>query len=160
MEWIGASNACYVAASESLGMILGDPTVFVVDDDASVLRSMQSGAIDFIEKPCEAGVLVDAVRRALERDRELRTRRSETDSISRRVASLTPRENEVLRHIIAGQLNKQIAAKLGTAEKTIKAHRAGVMRCPCVRWPSSLALPNSWAFARRLDYPAPLAFRS
>ena len=84
-------------------------------------------ALDFIEKPWEDDTLINTVRRALDRDRETRTRRDTVDSISRRVASLTPRESEVFRHVIAGRLNKQIAAKLGTAEKTIKVHRAHVM---------------------------------
>jgi FixJ family two-component response regulator len=89
--------------------------------------------MDFIEKPWENDALIGAVRRALERDREARSKRDATDSISRRVASLTPRESEVFRHVIAGRLNKQIAARLGTAEKTIKVHRARVMHKMSVR---------------------------
>jgi FixJ family two-component response regulator len=69
----------------------------------------------------------------LDRDRETRVRRDATDSISRRVASLTPRESEVFRHVIAGRMNKQIAAQLGTAEKTVKVHRARVMHKMSVR---------------------------
>ena len=91
------------------------------------VQAMRGGAIDFIEKPWDNDTLIATVRRALERDREIRARRETTDSISQRVASLTPRESEVFRHVIAGRLNKQIAAKLGTAEKTIKVHRARVM---------------------------------
>jgi FixJ family two-component response regulator len=97
------------------------------------VQAMRAGAIDFIEKPWENDSLLATVRRALERDREARSRRDATDSISRRVASLTPRESEVFRHVIAGRLNKQIAAKLGTAEKTIKVHRARVMHKMAVR---------------------------
>jgi FixJ family two-component response regulator len=88
---------------------------------------MRAGAMDFIEKPWDNDVLMATVRRALERDRETRARRDAAESISQRVASLTRRESEVFRHVIAGRLNKQSAAKLGTAEKTIKVHRAQVM---------------------------------
>jgi len=97
------------------------------------VQAMRAGAMDFIEKPWENDTLIGTVRRALERDREARSRRDATDSISRRVASLTPRESEVFRHVIAGRLNKQIAARLGTAEKTIKVHRARVMHKMSVR---------------------------
>jgi FixJ family two-component response regulator len=97
------------------------------------VQAMRAGAMDFIEKPWENDTLLATVRRALDRDREVRSRRDATDSISRRVASLTPRESEVFRHVIAGRLNKQIAARLGTAEKTIKVHRARVMHKMSVR---------------------------
>jgi FixJ family two-component response regulator len=97
------------------------------------VQAMRAGALDFIEKPWENDTLLDTVRRALQRDVETRMRRSTSDSIARRVATLTPRESEVFRHVIAGRLNKQIAAKLGTAEKTIKVHRARVMHKMSVR---------------------------
>ena len=97
------------------------------------VQAMRAGALDFIEKPWENDTLLETVRRALQRDHEIRTRRSANDSIARRVASLTPRESEVFRHVIAGRLNKQIAARLGTAEKTIKVHRARVMHKMSVR---------------------------
>jgi FixJ family two-component response regulator len=102
-------------------------------DIAMAVDAIKNGALDFIEKPWEDDTLVNAVRRALDHDRETRTRRDTSDSISRRVSSLTPRETEVFRHVIAGRLNKQIAAKLGTAEKTIKVHRARVMHKMSVR---------------------------
>ena len=97
------------------------------------VQAMRAGALDFIEKPWENDTLIDTVRHALQRDREMRSRRNTSDSIARRVASLTPRESEVFRHVIAGRLNKQIAARLGTAEKTIKVHRARVMHKMSVR---------------------------
>ena len=97
------------------------------------VQAMRAGALDFIEKPWDNDSLIDTVRRALQRDTETRSRRSASDSIARRVASLTPRESEVFRHVIAGRLNKQIAARLGTAEKTIKVHRARVMHKMSVR---------------------------
>ena len=97
------------------------------------VQAMRAGALDFIEKPWDNDTLVDTVRRALQQDSEMRSRRNASDSIARRVASLTPRESEVFRHVIAGRLNKQIAARLGTAEKTIKVHRARVMHKMSVR---------------------------
>lgn len=111
------------------------PVVFLSGQGSvrTSVQAMRAGAMDFIEKPWENETLLTTVRRALDRDREARMRRDATDSISRRVASLTPRESEVFRHVIAGRLNKQIAAKLGTAEKTIKVHRARVMHKMSVR---------------------------
>jgi FixJ family two-component response regulator len=111
------------------------PVVFLSGQGSvrTSVQAMRAGALDFIEKPWENDSLLNTVRRALERDREMRMRRSASDSIARRVASLTPRESEVFRHVIAGRLNKQIAARLGTAEKTIKVHRARVMHKMSVR---------------------------
>lgn len=99
----------------------------------SIVQALQAGAIDFMEKPWESEALIGVVRRAFERDSEIRRRRDAAASISRRVASLTPRENEVFRHVIAGRLNKQIATRLGTAEKTVKVHRSRVMHKMSVR---------------------------
>jgi FixJ family two-component response regulator len=97
------------------------------------VQAMRAGALDFIEKPWDDLTLLGAIRRGLERDREARQQRHAAHSICRRVASLTARESQVFRHIIAGRLNKQIAARLGTAEKTIKVHRARVMQKMAVR---------------------------
>ena len=71
--------------------------------------------------------LIKAVHAALEKDRIARQARDELDDIQERLATLTPREREVLTHVVSGQLNKQIAFDLGTVEKTIKVHRARVM---------------------------------
>jgi FixJ family two-component response regulator len=97
------------------------------------VQAMRAGAFDFIEKPWDNDVLIGTVRQALERDRETRSRLEATVAFSRRLVSLTPRETEVFRHVIAGRLNKQIAGRLGTAEKTIKVHRARVMHKMSVR---------------------------
>jgi FixJ family two-component response regulator len=91
------------------------------------VQAMKAGAVDFIEKPFDESTLLGSVRNALARDREQRARRSEGEAYTARMELLTPRERQVLRHVIAGRLNKQIAARLGTAEKTIKVHRARVM---------------------------------
>jgi FixJ family two-component response regulator len=91
------------------------------------VRAMKRGAIDFLTKPVNDEDLIRAVRAAIEADRTRRQSRAELDDIRQRLALLTPREHEVLCHVIAGKLNKQIAADLGAAEKTIKVHRGRVM---------------------------------
>jgi FixJ family two-component response regulator len=91
------------------------------------VRAMKRGAVDFLEKPVDDQVLLDAIYQALEKDRENRRNQAEVKSIQDRLNSLTPREYEVFTLITAGQLNKQVAYELGTAEKTIKVHRARIM---------------------------------
>ena len=106
------------------------PVVFLsghADIPASV-KAMKAGAVDFLTKPVDREKLLAAVRIAIGRDRSARAEREARDSIALRLAALTPREREVLAGVVAGKLNKQIAAELGTAEKTVKVHRARVMR--------------------------------
>ncbi|MGC8494553.1 MAG: response regulator transcription factor [Syntrophobacteraceae bacterium] len=92
------------------------------------VRAMKAGAVDFIEKPFEDQLLLDAVQKAIERDRQERLVEDEIRQIKARIDSLTPREYQVLTEVIKGKLNKQIAFDLGTVEKTIKVHRGQVMR--------------------------------
>jgi FixJ family two-component response regulator len=111
------------------------PIVFITgrgDIPASV-RAMKGGAIDFLTKPVNDKDLLAAVRNALEIDRAAREAQAEVDALRQRLASLTPREREVLVHVVAGRLNKQIAADLGTVEKTVKVHRARIMAKMAVR---------------------------
>ena len=89
---------------------------------------MKQGAVDFLTKPIDADELIRAVGVALERDRETWQLRVERAEARQRLLTLTVREREVLEHVISGKLNKQTAAELGTAEKTVKVHRARVMR--------------------------------
>jgi RNA polymerase sigma factor (sigma-70 family) len=91
------------------------------------VQAMKAGAVDFFEKPVDDGALVGAIHQAVERSRRARLEQAETREIQRRVASLSPREREVLSLLLTGMLNKQIASQLGTTEKTIKVHRGRVM---------------------------------
>jgi FixJ family two-component response regulator len=89
---------------------------------------MKLGATDFLTKPVDADELIAAVDAALERNREQRADRAEKHLVASRLAALTAREREVFELIAKGRLNKQIAAECGTVEKTIKFHRANLMR--------------------------------
>jgi FixJ family two-component response regulator len=91
------------------------------------VQAMKRGALDFLTKPVNDDDLLKAVQAAIEKDRIARIARAELEDIQARLDSLTPREREVLTHVVSGQLNKQTAADLGTVEKTIKVHRGRVM---------------------------------
>ena len=94
----------------------------------TTVRAMQGGAVDFLEKPFNDQQLLDCVQRALDRSRALRASRAERVELQRRLDTLTPRERAVLKLVVAGRLNKQIADDLGSAEKTVKVHRGRVMQ--------------------------------
>ena len=96
------------------------------DIPASV-SAMKAGAVDFLEKPVKGAALIDAIRRASERSFNLQTTNAEIDALKARYETLTPREREVFSLVAAGLLNKQVAAELGVAEKTIKQHRGHVV---------------------------------
>jgi len=96
-------------------------------DVPSSVRAMKAGAEDFLTKPIEAEELVEAVRRAVERDAADRAIRHRHDELCARFATLTEREQEVFALVIIGKLNKQIADRLGMAERTVKAHRSHIM---------------------------------
>jgi len=91
------------------------------------VKAMKHGALDFLTKPVDEKDLLEGIHIAIEKDRIARHNRAEIDEINERLKTLTPREREVLTHIVSGQLNKQIAFDLGTVEKTIKVHRARVL---------------------------------
>lgn len=95
--------------------------------------AMKRGAVDFLTKPVDSGELLAAIAAAFRHNRSLRLLRAEQAEIERRFQTLTPREREVLVHVVAGKPNKQVAAELGTVEKTIKVHRARVMEKMRVR---------------------------
>ena len=105
------------------------PVVFVTGkgDIPTSVRAMKAGAIDFLTKPVKDKDLFEAVSSAEALDAESRRLHSELESMQAKVRTLTPREREVLTHVVAGRLNKQIAGDLGTVEKTIKVHRSRMM---------------------------------
>jgi len=106
------------------------PIVFLTGhgDIATSVQAMKRGAADFLTKPVDDETLLAAIRDAFEKNRAHRRAREELAQIERRLATLTAREREVLERVVSGWLNKQIAAALGTVEKTIKVHRARVMQ--------------------------------
>jgi FixJ family two-component response regulator len=91
------------------------------------VQAMKKGAIDFLTKPCDDEQLLGAVQSAIAKDMQARGNYKKKQEIRRRIELLTPRENEILRYVIGGMLNKQIAAKLGIAEPTVKIHRGRIM---------------------------------
>ena len=97
------------------------------------VAAMKAGAIDFLTKPVKSRELLAAIALASEKETKVRERRSELASINDLIEKLTPREKEVLSHVVAGLLNKQIAARLGIVEKTVKLHRGRVMQKMGVR---------------------------
>jgi two-component system, LuxR family, response regulator FixJ len=105
------------------------PIVFLTgqgDIPASV-QAMRAGADDFLTKPVKKAVLFPAIERALARDARDRAQRTRRRELRARFDALTPREREVLAHVLSGQLNKQIADDVHASERTIKAHRANLM---------------------------------
>jgi FixJ family two-component response regulator len=106
------------------------PVVFITGrgDIPTTVRAMQAGAVDFLTKPVSNNNLLAAIERAKQQDARFRQIHAELTAIAGRIATLTPREREVLGHVVTGRLNKQIAYELGTVEKTIKVHRGAIMR--------------------------------
>jgi len=105
------------------------PIIFITGhgDIPTSVKAMKKGAVEFLTKPFDDRDLLDAVQEALQKDLQTRTVLSERAKIQQRLATLTPREHEILTYVIAGLLNKQIAYVLNISEKTIKVHRGRVM---------------------------------
>jgi FixJ family two-component response regulator len=105
------------------------PIVFLTGhgDVPQTVRAMKAGAVDFLTKPVEAAVLLDAVARAIATDAETRVVRVRQRETRARYDRLTPREREVFAHLISGQLNKQVGFDLGISERTTKIHRHNVL---------------------------------
>ena len=106
------------------------PVIFITGhgDVPMAVNAMKSGASDFIQKPFRDQDLLDRIHKALARDRERRAQRAEEDAIRERLATLTPRETEVMKCVVRGQANKVIALDLGVSQRTVELHRARVMR--------------------------------
>jgi len=111
------------------------PIIFLTGrgDIPTSVRAMKAGAVDFLTKPANGGDILAAIARAEDQDSRARRDFTELEAIKRKIATLTPREREVLTHVVAGRLNKQIAGDLGTVEKTVKVHRGRMMEKMGVR---------------------------
>jgi len=105
------------------------PIIFLTGrgDIMASVQAMKHGAADFLTKPIDDTALIGAIHEALARDRVLRPAQLERERTVKSLSILTGRERQVLELIVAGRLNKQIAAELGTTEKTIKFHRGNLM---------------------------------
>lgn len=105
------------------------PIIFLTGhgDIPMSVQAMKRGAVDFLTKPVHEDDLLEAIHSAIEMDRMHRKTHTELAEFRKKLETLTPREREVLLHVVSGRLNKQIAADLGTVEKTIKVHRAHLM---------------------------------
>ena len=105
------------------------PVIFITGHGTVPMsvRAMKAGAVDFLQKPFEEQDLLDAIYRAIKQQRERQSKTDEADKIQQRFKALTPRECEVFSLLVTGMANKEIAYKLGTSERTVKAHRAQIM---------------------------------
>ncbi|MDD2760823.1 MAG: response regulator [Methylomonas sp.] len=112
-----------IAAGDSL------PVIFLTGngDIPMSVRAMKSGAVDFLSKPCNDETLIAAIQEALALSRQAHEARVATQSVRELLATLTPREFEVMQGVVAGRLNKQIGAELLITEKTVKVHRARML---------------------------------
>ena len=106
------------------------PIIFITGygDVPTTVRSMKAGAVEFLTKPFDDDVLLDAIRHAIERSRVSLIDEALQHELRRRYASLTPREREVMALVASGLLNKQAGGELGISEITVKAHRGSAMR--------------------------------
>ncbi len=116
--------------AELTGRNIQTPIVFITGhgDIQMSVRAMKSGAVDFLIKPFNDKELLGAIKTAIEKDEYFKAAQTEHSEIQRRHQTLTPREREVLGLVVKGRMNKEIAAELGAAEKTVKVHRARVMQ--------------------------------
>ena len=106
------------------------PIIFITGhgDIPMSVGAMKAGAIEFLTKPFSDEVLLTAIRQALERSRLALTQQATKQELRDRYGSLTPREQDVMRLVVSGLLNKQVADELGITESTVKAHRGQVMQ--------------------------------
>lgn len=132
------------------------PVIFLTgqSDVRLCAQAMKHGAFDYLTKPVDEHELFEAVLRALEHDLTQRRRRAQSLDTEHRLAQLTPREHQVLMQVVAGRLNKQIAYALGTAEKTVKVHRARGMEKMHVRSVAQLVRLIERARPGQFDDPA------
>lgn len=124
----GVSGLEFQGRMEGLGVHL--PVIFMTGhgDIPMSVRGMKAGAVDFLTKPFRDQDLLDAVALALDRDRTRRASDADVEDLRIRFAMLSPREQEVMRLVAAGRMNKQVAGELGISEVTVKIHRGAAMR--------------------------------
>ncbi|MEP9388395.1 response regulator transcription factor [Mesorhizobium sp. KR9-304] len=111
------------------------PVVFMTGhgDIPMTVRAMKAGAVDFLSKPFRDQDMLDAVTGAIERDRRRRAESAQMKSLRAEYETLSPREREIMAHVVAGLMNKQVAGLIGLSEITVKIHRGNVMRKMGVR---------------------------
>ena len=128
------------------------PIIFITGHGTvpTSVRAMKAGAIDFLEKPFEEQDLLNAINRAIEQDEQATRERDELGKLRRLADTLSPREHEVFTLLVAGMSNKQVAYKLGTSERTIKAHRSRIMEkmhagslADLTRYAETLGIPRA-----------------
>ena len=138
----GLPDASGLDVQQRVAHRLDMPIIFIAGyaDVPMTVRAMKAGAAEFLTKPIAAGTLLNAIRQALARSQAALERESEITTLRERYALLSHRESEVLQLVVGGRLNKQVGARLGISEITVKAHRARVMRK--MRAGSLLALAN------------------
>jgi FixJ family two-component response regulator len=126
------------------------PIIFITGygDVPTTVRAMKAGAVEFLTKPFDDQVLLDAIRHALERSRAALQTQAEMQALRACYDSLTPREREVMALVVSGLLNKQVGGELGITEITVKAHRGQVMRKM-----KAGSLPDLVTMAARLGVP-------
>jgi len=132
------------------------PVLFLTGqpDTASAVRAMRDGAEDFLEKTADEGVLLDAVRRALARDRHARQERFQRQALRELFDTISSRECQVLVEVLRGRLNKQIANDLAIHERTVKAHRKAIMGKLNIRSVAALVqLSYEAGFPSPVSYP-------
>jgi FixJ family two-component response regulator len=132
------------------------PIIFITGHETVPLcaQALKAGAVDFLLKPVDEQDLLEAISRAIEEDCWTQGNQRKRAAIAWRVATLTPREREVMALVVTGRLNKQIADELGTSEKTIKVHRARVMQkmqamsvAELVRMADTMGMGKSYAYS-------------
>jgi RNA polymerase sigma factor (sigma-70 family) len=135
-----------------------DVPIIFISGHATVpmsVRAMKSGAVEFLTKPFTEQELLDAIDHAIGRDRAARAARAEQEELRMRLAKLTPRERDVFSLVVAGRMNKEIAAQLGIVEQTIKQHRGRMMGKLGIRSVAELV-----RFAERLQTPVAVGSRA